>query len=62
MVYDRPNYMGNQYFMRRGEYSDYSRMSMFETIRSCRMIPMVSSVLSAQQTAHVFKMYKIRLN
>ncbi|KAJ8245029.1 hypothetical protein GJAV_G00276670, partial [Gymnothorax javanicus] len=40
MVYDRPNYMGNQYFMRRGEYPDYSRMGMFETIRSCRMIPM----------------------
>ncbi|RVE61140.1 hypothetical protein OJAV_G00167730 [Oryzias javanicus] len=41
MVYDRPNYMGNQYFMRRGEYADY--MSMFGwsgAIRSCRMIPM----------------------
>ncbi|MEQ2316887.1 hypothetical protein AMECASPLE_036982 [Ameca splendens] len=41
MVYDRPNYMGNQYFMRRGEYADY--MSMFGWsggIRSCRMIPM----------------------
>ncbi|KAG5851648.1 gamma-crystallin M3-like [Anguilla rostrata] len=40
MVYDRSNYMGNQYFLRRGEYSDYSRMGMFESIRSCRMIPM----------------------
>ncbi|KAG5283566.1 hypothetical protein AALO_G00043460 [Alosa alosa] len=41
MVYDRPNFMGNQYFMRRGEYSDY--MNMFgwnDCIRSCRMIPM----------------------
>ncbi|KAK5603654.1 hypothetical protein CRENBAI_002972 [Crenichthys baileyi] len=40
MVYDRPNYMGNQYFMRRGEYADY--MSMFGWsggIKSCRMIP-----------------------
>ncbi|KAG7255000.1 hypothetical protein CRUP_006163 [Coryphaenoides rupestris] len=27
MVYDRTNYMGNQYFMKRGDYSDY--MSMF---------------------------------
>nr|XP_033473810.1 gamma-crystallin M3-like [Epinephelus lanceolatus] len=41
MVYDRPNYMGNQYFMRRGEYTDYmSMMGMRERIRSCRMIPM----------------------
>ncbi|XP_063070169.1 gamma-crystallin M2-like [Engraulis encrasicolus] len=41
MMYDRPNYMGNQYFMRRGEYPDY--MSMWgwnNCIRSCRMIPM----------------------
>ncbi|KAJ8350206.1 hypothetical protein SKAU_G00253360 [Synaphobranchus kaupii] len=40
MVYDRSNYMGNQYFVRRGEYSDYSRMGMSDCIRSCRMIPM----------------------
>ncbi|KAG7467211.1 hypothetical protein MATL_G00151020 [Megalops atlanticus] len=40
MVYDRANYMGNQYFLRRGEYSDYSRWGMFDGIRSCRMIPM----------------------
>ncbi|XP_031434809.1 gamma-crystallin M2-like [Clupea harengus] len=41
MVYDRPNYMGNQYLMRRGEYSDYmSMMGMSDCIRSCRMIPM----------------------
>ncbi|XP_026127427.1 gamma-crystallin M2-like isoform X2 [Carassius auratus] len=41
MMYDRPNYMGNQYFFRRGDYADY--MSMFgmnNCIRSCRMIPM----------------------
>ncbi|CAL8322629.1 unnamed protein product [Merluccius merluccius] len=41
MVYDRTNYMGNQYFMKRGEYSDYmSMMGMRDCIRSCRMIPM----------------------
>ncbi|XP_051814701.1 gamma-crystallin M3-like isoform X2 [Acanthochromis polyacanthus] len=41
MVYDRPNFMGNQYLMRRGEYADYmSMMGMRECIRSCRMIPM----------------------
>ncbi|KAM9449781.1 gamma-crystallin M2-like [Clarias gariepinus] len=42
MVFDRTNFMGNQYFMRRGEYADY--MSMWgwgnNCIRSCRMIPM----------------------
>ncbi|XP_071368272.1 gamma-crystallin M3-like isoform X2 [Centroberyx affinis] len=40
MVYDRPNYMGQQYFLRRGEYSDYQRMMGFnDCIRSSRMIP-----------------------
>nr|pir gamma-crystallin M2-2 - Petenia splendida x Cichlasoma synspilum [Petenia splendida x Cichlasoma synspilum]AAA50961.1 gamma-crystallin M2-2, gamma M2-2 [teleostean fish, hybrid of Petenia splendida and Cichlasoma synspilum, Peptide, 172 aa] [teleost fish] len=39
MVYDRTNYMGNQFFAWRGEYSDYQRM-MRDCIRSCRMIPM----------------------
>ena len=41
MVYDRTNYLGNQFFVRRGEYSDYQRMGMSDCIRSCRMIPMV---------------------
>ncbi|XP_037344592.2 gamma-crystallin M3-like [Pungitius pungitius] len=41
MVYDRPNYMGNQHFMRRGEYADYTSMMGFsDCIRSCRTIPM----------------------
>ncbi|XP_056146118.1 gamma-crystallin M3-like [Lampris incognitus] len=41
MVYDRPNFMGNQFFMRRGEYSDsMSMMGLSGGIRSCRMIPM----------------------
>ncbi|GLD70685.1 gamma-crystallin M2-like protein [Lates japonicus] len=41
MVYDRTNFMGNQYFLRRGEYADYmSMMGMNDCIRSCRMIPM----------------------
>ncbi|XP_070782398.1 uncharacterized protein [Enoplosus armatus] len=41
MVYDRSNFMGNQYFMRRGEYADYmSMMGMSDCIKSCRMIPM----------------------
>uniref|UniRef100_A0A3Q3WYL9 Beta/gamma crystallin 'Greek key' domain-containing protein n=1 Tax=Mola mola TaxID=94237 RepID=A0A3Q3WYL9_MOLML len=41
MVYDRPNYMGQQYFLRRGEYSDYQHwMGFDDSIRSCRMILM----------------------
>ncbi|XP_040004380.1 gamma-crystallin M1-like [Xiphias gladius] len=43
MVYERPNFMGMQLFLRRGEYSDMQRMMsmgmMFDSIRSCRMIP-----------------------
>ncbi|KAG9348742.1 hypothetical protein JZ751_029059 [Albula glossodonta] len=40
MVYERPNYMGYQYFLRRGEYPDYQRwMGFNDCVRSCRMIP-----------------------
>uniref|UniRef100_W5M832 Gamma-crystallin M2-like n=1 Tax=Lepisosteus oculatus TaxID=7918 RepID=W5M832_LEPOC len=40
MVYERPNYMGYQYFLRRGEYPDYQRwMGYNDCIRSCRFIP-----------------------
>ncbi|XP_074550481.1 gamma-crystallin M3-like [Halichoeres trimaculatus] len=40
MVYDRPNFMGNQYLVYRGEYSDYQQMIGFgDCIRSCRIIP-----------------------
>lgn len=42
MIYDRPGFMGNQYFMRMGEYSDYMGMAgLNDCVRSCRMIPMV---------------------
>ncbi|KAK0146436.1 Gamma-crystallin M2 [Merluccius polli] len=41
MIYDRPNFMGNQFFARKGEYSDYMRMmGMNDCVRSCRHIPM----------------------
>ena len=51
VVYDRPNFVGNQVFLKRGEYSDFQcmgsmmgmmGMAMLDTIRSCRMVPMVS--------------------
>ncbi|XP_056157236.1 gamma-crystallin M3-like [Lampris incognitus] len=40
IVYDRPNFTGQQYLLRRGEYPEYQRMMGFnDCIRSCRMIP-----------------------
>ena len=53
MVYDRSNYMGNQWFMKRGEYSDFQRMMGMTDIRSCRMIPMVSLL------THRFVSYRV---
>lgn len=45
MVYERPNFLGNQYFMRRGDYADsISLMGMRDCIRSCRAIPMVGEI------------------
>lgn len=42
MVYERPNFMGNQYYLRRGEYADNQRViGMNDCVRSCRMIPQV---------------------
>ena len=43
MLYERPNYQGHQYFLRRGEYPDYQQwMGFSDSIRSCRSIPYVS--------------------
>ncbi|XP_056157064.1 very large A-kinase anchor protein-like [Lampris incognitus] len=39
MIYDRPNYTGNQYFLRTGEFSDFQCMGMANSINSCRLIP-----------------------
>ncbi|XP_005815691.1 gamma-crystallin M3-like [Xiphophorus maculatus] len=43
MVYEKPNFMGLQMLVRRGEYPDNQRLmgiSASDCIRSCRMIPM----------------------
>ena len=46
MLYERPNYQGHQYFLRRGDYPDYQQwMGLSDSIRSCRLIPEVSVVL-----------------
>ena len=43
MLYERPNYQGHQYFLRRGDYPDYQQwMGLSDSIRSCRIIPYVS--------------------
>ncbi|XP_061696571.1 gamma-crystallin M3-like [Syngnathoides biaculeatus] len=40
MIYERTNFMGNQHFLRRGEYSDCtSLIGLSSGIKSCRMIP-----------------------
>uniref|UniRef100_A0A3Q2ZIW8 Gamma-crystallin M2-like n=1 Tax=Kryptolebias marmoratus TaxID=37003 RepID=A0A3Q2ZIW8_KRYMA len=37
MVYERPNYMGYQYFLRKGDYPDYQGwMGFNDCVRSCR--------------------------
>ncbi|XP_047402157.1 gamma-crystallin A isoform X1 [Sciurus carolinensis] len=44
MLYERPNYQGYQYFLRRGDYPDYQQwMGFSDSIRSCRAIPYTSS-------------------
>uniref|UniRef100_A0A4W3IQ05 Beta-crystallin S-1-like n=1 Tax=Callorhinchus milii TaxID=7868 RepID=A0A4W3IQ05_CALMI len=40
VLYERPNYMGYQYVLTRGEYPDYQRwMGFNDSIRSCRTYP-----------------------
>ncbi|XP_067842933.1 gamma-crystallin S-1-like isoform X3 [Heptranchias perlo] len=40
VVYEKPNYMGYQYVLSRGEYPDYQRwMGFNDNIRSCRTYP-----------------------
>ncbi|KAM9830365.1 gamma-crystallin M2-like [Syngnathus typhle] len=40
MVYEKPNFSGYQYFLRKGDYSDYQRwMGFNDCVRSCHMIP-----------------------
>ncbi|XP_077655425.1 gamma-crystallin E isoform X1 [Urocitellus parryii] len=40
MLYEQPNYLGGQYFLRRGDYPDYQQwMGLSDSVRSCRLIP-----------------------
>ncbi|XP_058247407.1 gamma-crystallin S-1-like, partial [Hemibagrus wyckioides] len=52
MVYERPNFMGYQYYLHRGEYPDYQWwMGFNDCVRSCRMIPQ-------QQGSHRIRIYE----
>uniref|UniRef100_A0A673BEQ8 Crystallin, gamma M7 n=1 Tax=Sphaeramia orbicularis TaxID=375764 RepID=A0A673BEQ8_9TELE len=53
MIYDRPGYTGNQYFMKRGGYADYmGKAGMNNCVRSCRMIPSHSSTFRIRLYEH----------
>ncbi|XP_041593131.1 uncharacterized protein C2orf80 isoform X2 [Vulpes lagopus] len=44
MLYERPNYQGHQYFLRRGDYPDYQQwLGLSDAVRSCQAIPYTSS-------------------
>ncbi|XP_053899594.1 gamma-crystallin M2-like [Malaclemys terrapin pileata] len=39
MIYEQPNYMGQQYFLNKGEYSDFQQwMGLNDSIKSCHVI------------------------
>lgn len=60
MVYERPNYMGNQYYLRRGEYSDNQRMiGINDCVRSCRMIPQVGQEHLASHILCIYCSFKV---
>ncbi|XP_011221772.2 gamma-crystallin C isoform X1 [Ailuropoda melanoleuca] len=52
MLYERPNYQGHQYFLRRGDYPDYQQWLGFsDSIRSCCLIPQ-------QTSSHRLRLYE----
>ncbi|NXH70007.1 CRGD protein, partial [Hydrobates tethys] len=39
MIYDNPNYSGQQYFLKRGDYPDFQKWFSFcDSVRSCHVI------------------------
>ncbi|XP_054642573.1 crystallin, gamma S2 [Dunckerocampus dactyliophorus] len=50
VVYERPNYMGYQYVLTRGEYPEYQRwMGLNDRLSSCKMIHFTSGTLYKMQ-------------
>uniref|UniRef100_A0A8C8SZP0 Beta/gamma crystallin 'Greek key' domain-containing protein n=1 Tax=Pelusios castaneus TaxID=367368 RepID=A0A8C8SZP0_9SAUR len=46
MIYERPHYIGHQYFLRKGEYPNYQQwMGFNDSIKSCCIITPVSPLL-----------------
>ncbi|XP_006759498.1 PREDICTED: LOW QUALITY PROTEIN: gamma-crystallin C [Myotis davidii] len=44
MLYERPDYQGPQYFLRRGDYPDHQQwLGLSDVVRSCRLIPQTGS-------------------
>ncbi|XP_034041997.1 gamma-crystallin M2-like [Thalassophryne amazonica] len=40
MIYEKPQYTGNQYYLSQGEYPDYHHWTgVCDSISSCRLIP-----------------------
>ncbi|XP_029936315.1 gamma-crystallin S-1-like isoform X2 [Myripristis murdjan] len=40
MIYDKPNYTGNQYYLKKGDYPDYHCWTgVNDSVSSCRLIP-----------------------
>ncbi|CAK6967667.1 gamma-crystallin S-1-like [Scomber scombrus] len=40
MIYEKPNYDGNQYYLKKGDFADYQHwMGFSDSVRSCRFIP-----------------------
>ncbi|XP_060945024.1 crystallin, gamma S2 [Limanda limanda] len=60
VVYERPNYMGYQYVLTRGEYPEYQRwMGLNDRLSSCKMIHFVSQTPGLRVTGGT--QYKMQL-
>ncbi|XP_051260779.1 gamma-crystallin S-1-like [Dicentrarchus labrax] len=47
MIYEKPNYNGNQYYLRRGDYPDFHHwMGITDCVSSCRLIPQEAGLFS----------------
>uniref|UniRef100_A0A8D0A2W0 Crystallin, gamma S3 n=1 Tax=Sander lucioperca TaxID=283035 RepID=A0A8D0A2W0_SANLU len=53
VLYERPNYLGYQYILTRGEYPDYQRwMGINDSIRSCRIVRNASGAFRIRVYEH----------
>ncbi|XP_054643328.1 gamma-crystallin B-like [Dunckerocampus dactyliophorus] len=53
VLFERPNYLGNQYVLTKGEYPDFrQRMGLTDSVRSCHVIPNVSGAFRIRVFEH----------